>query len=437
MKHRMLIILLIFLILLSSCAKNHDVQQSEYLTENNTNPDPLPVMNLSFYTPTHNGSLLTSPLSSGDSNVLYGILPSPGGYADILVYDCESRVIDYLGGESKKPASIVNSIEGGVSLINVNDYLVTFKMGTHPDYLSKEGTSSIITIRQIDAAMQSTITLPMYDEIQIDTRIATDGNNLYFILLHFDEETTLLESQQLCKLDIEEAKIIPLMTLSDNGVFTLNGCCENGIILDCLTVNPNYINASKIDQLNNIDHTLSVYSPIDNVINEFYKYNNQDGIVVFDDLGLFFKHKGDSVLYSISSENGTLSPFYDLSAINDQYETCFVRNITWDHHIIVGFTDSLGINEYYGLDIITLSPSSLSSFIDSETNTLLSLVSESKDYFLIHTGDLDYYETYLGLDGKEWIASRLEPKYSLIPKQDFWNNIPNLIDFLDYVHLAH
>ncbi len=354
------------------------------------------------------------------------------GGASLIYYDHESMTYGTLTNQNEatcdnnNPGWIDNSFGGLAPIINEKEIIIIKAGDTKTDYW--DGTGSYFLKMNPDGTNKLIFQLEMTESIEVNSGIAYDGIDFYFVMNKYNGKDDFPVASYLCKTDIKSGKCNILSeTIETDKCISIVGTVQNKLIIMEMSSS----NSAKTEFNNTLMHRYYLYDIISNSY-EFNDFNWSQGelTIVFDGEYAYYCTQTDPHMIRMNIITGEKEerPFKPSS--NSKY---VLLSACLDKHIIFyGFDREKKNPLPFCYDISTGEIKQLElTYRDSDgVEFLTTICSESEDSFLVMCGaSYILTEDYLA-DGTKYEYEAREEQYGLINKEDYWNSTNSIIPFM-------
>lgn len=383
------------------------------------------------------------PVISGNNEGAYYIWANSQDTSGLtLYYDYASRQLVHLSNQvlptndEENPGWIAD-IFGGAVPIAANGKYYVLKYGKAPmPTVQYEGSPSILLEMEPNAANRRSLTLPNGALFQSYSGIAADGADLYLLVTSFDSSTFQTTEVSLCRADFNQSKWETLCTFdTQEKDVTIIGVYPEGLILQRSFFPVEYNDADIGEQIEHLSYEIQLYSVAGGSLYDMdFCWDQGDLSFVLDGSVVYFVRSGETALraYDLLEQTETVLTENILESTGAaQTGSVFLMGEMHDGRFRFSVTQN-DTSTYYSYSVSDgmVLPMNLSySYMGAEMPVLI--VSESEQYFLVNYGMKSLQRAAYGTDGTFYTMQADEQRYALIEKSDYWNSIPNYLEFDD------
>ncbi len=349
------------------------------------------------------------------------------------------------------------------TLINLSNQLIVTEDETNPGYLEDVGanvemfiggehlylTSSKTQYDTVPSAIiqmglsgsdQKTIEIPGYSFHSPNSSgyFAVDGQKVYFITEKIGQDGRA-ESLAFCVADFEtmEFSVIEDMPYLDEGVFDqteIVGAYDDMVIFRTRTMSDDF----NIDYFERLQQSTLEYTKYSLSGQKFIPiYTHKQHEVTSDIYGkdIYYIESGSSILRQRNLETEQITDVVDLKSFEQSagFDTFEIYSTSFDGYLNVVFRSS-EISDGFCYNLTTKELKSRATINQGqEDEQSLFTYGENKDYFIVRTDVIDYLHKQ-ELDGTVIEFPSTINLFSLISKEDYWNNNLNYLPFEDTVY---
>ena len=415
--------LLVSALLLASCSPPPPVASAPDYPPPSAGPSPESGGVLSLVTSPH-GLIFTSLASAPDG--FYEVTSHSDWTANIFYTDYQTKQKVYLSSQlssshrDETDESFIPTTVGGVFPACDGKYLYVFKIGkSELERVYGEDGRACIWRASLNGAGRLKMELPANMSLLDGSGIVSDQHVLYAVVSVTDEAR---ESYRLVQIDIKRQTVQTLEELSAEQNHFLLGVAEDSLVMKSITRVPSARSQKELlKKLSEREHAVYLYNPRTGARTPLKSWKQGQAAELLGPDSLYF-YTSDNRLEKANVKDGTLVGVGKVTFPGDFAGKDVTPEIQiFDHHIIFR-TVSDQEQKRYAYDLITGELKQLSlQFNDAP----LSILIETDGFFVVHTGDQEFSYADTAPDGAPITNTQLVPIYSLIQKEDYWNNRPN------------
>ena len=388
------------------------------------------------------GTLFDNSISSSEG--LYKIRSDYGG-SSILYYDYETMALNYLSNQliatssDENPGWIPSNEGGTVPVIN-NDYLYVVTVGLRP-LGEMEGTPPKVFRMAMDGSDRKELILSENMLLDQNSGIAGDDNGIYLLMDTYDAQAKAFGDYILLYIDGKMEKTEEIAKFSNN-VYSINlyGAFGNELVFRIAEPQEGYEDASRSEQFKHLKYKFICYDIVTHEETLLLQYNKGELSISYD-FGniMYYCYVGENEIHCIditSREDVIALHAEDIIDLSGN-ETVRVYDPILDGKIGVNTSVEEPYEShkyYYDLSTGDLYEPKMVFYEDDVEHPVM-IVAETEDSFVVLNGYI-YYTEIDTIDGMPAETTRIEKYFSLITKEDYWNNNPNYESFTDYVYPA-
>lgn len=406
----------------------------------------------------YNGIIATAYAET--PNGCYEVLYRPSGDGNIIYNDYATQKLIYLSEQpntthdNEADTSWIQSTNGGCYPVVGGDKLYLFKLNT-PGFIDQLGEAGKGYIYQynLDGSGKKALTKIDDNETVSGCCIAYDGNNLYYLSILVQEDG--IESiYQIIQVNTETGEKTVIKELPIDERHYIVGAVGGSLILKHI-INPINIQegaeeADIKDMYSKQQHqvTICALDGEEKVVKEW----NQDEIseMIYDNRMIYWDSKSGEIksLNIFTLQEDVLISETPADVNGDKYDAITMLPDSYDNHILFNGENmvedsesgevysetvqrlalNISTNEVIRLDLVYTDP-----LINDARD--VSIYAEGADVFFVIVSKKEYAMTDYLEDGQLYITDLIVSVPAVIKKSDYWNNIPNYIEFQDYVYV--
>lgn len=368
-----------------------------------------------------------------------------GPYHSLLYIDYATRQRVYLsdnpaaGHKDESDPSYVGDTYGGLYQFFIDGKLYLYKC-TSPllleinDYPSAY-LSCILQMDPDGRNRKTLFTVPANAYVDETSAFAYDGGALYFMMDELDENGDRT-AVSLMRVDTATGQQAALHTFADNARYYLVGAHGGSLVLKQLTLPTPKGQYPTTEEWLQQKHCLLLYCPATGQMKELFSWTQGE-------LDGFCYQNG---FYYIDAATASLRR---LDLFSGKTETLLAQITDPDSGKPYGYVDAYRIydgrlllqtsdenHEHSDYLAFKLDDASLTRLTLQGDDGFASIWGESETEFLVKTGRIYFTQRALGPQNTEYLFESDAPAFSMIAKEDYWNNIPNFIPVEDHVFNA-
>jgi len=370
--------------------------------------------------------VLSSPYS-GNSEGAYQILDNLDGSVNILYTDYVTHQRIFLSNKpdsthyDESDTSWIENGYGGCIPIVAGDKLYVFKFAV-PSGIEDKGEDALGCIYQSDlngANRKQLLRLEADEEIY--SSFAYDGDFLYCLLTKSGEERSI----NLIKIDINSGSKTIIKTFEDSKEYFIVGAYQEMIIIKEIgmpEVNEEVIpeDFSWEDSYLSQEHTLYAYTLTSGEYKELKTWKQDELIDIVHDGVVYFLNCESGMIDSFNLATGQETSLAEKIELKGQVPQ--VGDVFDNHLILYVYDSDVTDSRKLAVDLETGKVKEI-TLMAGDVNA--NILAETKTHFLVTTG-LEIIELDdVGPDGQPTKIPFQWQTFSLISKEDYWNNNPN------------
>ena len=375
---------------------------------------------------------------------LYKLRADYGG-TSVLYYDYETMTLNYLSNQliatssDENPGWIPNDEGGTVPAIS-GDHLYVITIGLRASG-EMAGTPPKVFRMALDGSDRKELILPENMLLDQNSGVVGDDSGIYLLMDTYDAKARTFGDYVLLHVDSKMEKAEEIARFPNN-VFSLNiyGAVGKELVFRIAEPQEGYENASRSEQFRHLKYKFVCF---DIETHEEYQLLNYDQgeLSISYDFGntLYYCYVGENEFHRIdiaSREDVITLHAEDIIDLSGN-ETVRVYDPILDGKIGVNTSVEEPYEShkyYYDLSTGALYEPNMVFYEDDVEHPVM-VVAETEDCFVVLNGYI-YYTEIDTIDGMPAETTRIEKYFSLINKEDYWNNNPNYESFTDYVYPA-
>lgn len=377
---------------------------------------------------------LSARKTTGNENGYYYVDRSDGVNANLRYIDYATAQDIYLSSRPEanhltpEDDSYISSVAGLGIAFPVGDSLFLLRAGA-PDYADRLGQDALAAVfrMELDGTGRRQLYLGAGDEVLFSTAAADDAY-LYLISQRVEEDAeTPALGAYLIRVDQRTGETKELCRLSSNTFFTA------GVFLigagDGLLVFHNVIDTRQEDTVSRT-HEILAYDVASGTLSTIETWPQDLGtaVVVYDGMLIMASPHSRTVrVRALRAEEAAAEyPLPDsLPADFGHFRYASCRDghfLFWDHSAQTMHALDLATGEWSGVTLRYTDPV-------KDDPRPVEILSETATHFLVCRGQKSVTRRFFDPDdGIPYETERIQPVFALIPKEDYWADVPNYRD---------
>ena len=314
---------------------------------------------------------------------------------------------------------------GSSTLFVAGDFLYLFASGL-PSQPPKEEDFGYILQMDLNGNNRQKI-FKISGDMWISSSIAFDGVSLYFLATVYRENGSEI---QLISLDTQSKRSSVMASFAPDAQYFLVGTYHDGLILKTISLTQSDAELSPNEWYSHQIHTLYSYSFSSRELKEEMSWAQDERSEIIYENKIYYVDSHSGQLFY--QEIGQTTPSDVLVTLPSYDDTVMFKIISevYDNHLFVQASASNGTYQTYHIDLNSYQYSLVDLFAEDRT---VGVVAETDGLFLVTLNMQTVMRDGTDPDGRPMQQPYTTLAVCLIPKEAYWNSLPEYIEIEDHV----